>query len=314
MLDLSPEVLLQTAARIIPAVHRTPVLTSQSLNRRFGRELFFKCENFQRGGAFKIRGATNAVGMIGPATASRGVATHSSGNHGAALALAAGASGIACHVVMPRNSVRSKVEAVQAYGANVTFCAPTMASRQETLDAIVAQTGATVVHPYNDEHVIAGQATATMELLADVPRLDAVIVPIGGGGLAAGATLAARHTAPQVQVFAAEPAGADDAMRSFAVGRLEPVGSPETIADGLRASLGDKPFAILQQGLKAVVTVSESAIVEAMRLVWQRMKIVIEPSAAVPLAALLEERIDTTSNRVGLILSGGNVDLDALPW
>jgi len=311
---LSHETLRAAATRIAPNIHRTAVLTCGTLDRRCGATMFFKCENLQKGGAFKMRGATNAVKLLDDEAALRGVATHSSGNHGAALALAARTAKMACHVVMPEGSLCTKVAAVEGYGAMVTYCPPTMAGRQATLASVVAKTGATFVHPYDDHHVIAGQATATMELIDEVPELDCVIVPIGGGGLAAGAALAAHHMAPHVRVIAVEPAGADDARRSLAGGRLVPCEAPRTIADGLRASLGEKPFAILRRHLDRVVTVSEGAIVEAMHLVWQRMKIVIEPSAAVPLAALLEARVDIQDQRVGIMLSGGNVDLDDLPW
>ncbi len=314
MTEPTHDTLLQAAARIAPSVHRTPVLTCRSLDQVSGAALHFKCENFQRGGAFKIRGATNAVASLPADVAARGVATHSSGNHGAALAIAAQTAGVACHVVMPEDSVRPKVEAVRAYGAEITFCPPTMAGRTAVLDAVVARTGATFIHPYDDHRIIAGQATATLELLADAPPLDRVVVPIGGGGLAAGAALAAHHAAPRVRVVAAEPAGADDACRSLKAGQLVTDITPRTIADGLRATLGPKPFAILREHLDAVVTVEEASIVEAMRLVWQRMKIVIEPSAAVPLAAILAKRISVEGQSVGVIFSGGNVDLDDLPW
>jgi threonine dehydratase len=304
----------QAAERIRPYAHRTPVLTCSALDQRAGAELFFKCENFQKVGAFKFRGAANAVFSLGEAEASRGVATHSSGNHAQALALAARLRGVPAHIVMPDNSPKVKVEAVRGYGGRIVFCRPTQAEREKTLAQVVRDTGAAFIHPYDDARVIAGQATAARELLAEVQGLDLLLAPVGGGGLASGTALAARYLAPAARVVAAEPAGADDAFRSLREGRILSSENPRTVADGLRTSLGRLTFPILRALLAEVVTVSEEGIVAAMRLVWERMKILIEPSAAVPVAALLEGNLKARGLRVGVILSGGNLDLDALPW
>ena len=302
------------AARIADHAHRTPVMTSRAVDARANAVLFFKCENLQRVGAFKFRGACNAVFSLSEAAARRGVATHSSGNHAQALALAARLRGIPAHIVMPENAPVIKKRAVEGYGAHITFCTPTLAAREGTLDEVVAETGAAFIHPYNDERIIAGQATAAHELLADIPDLDVIMTPVGGGGLLSGTALAAHYHASAPAVIAAEPAGADDAKRSFEAGHIIPSVDPRTIADGLLTSLGDKTFAIIHRHVHDIVTVSDEAIIEAMRLVWERMKLVIEPSAAVPLAALLDHRIDLSGRRVGIIFSGGNVDMDRLPW
>ncbi len=304
------------AERIAPWAHRTPVLTSRSLDAMAGARLFFKCENLQRAGAFKFRGATNAVFSLGDDEAARGVLTHSSGNHGAALALAARNRGIRCWVVMPEGAPRVKRAAVAGYGAEIVFCEATVAAREATAARVAAETGATFVHPYDDPRVIAGQGTAALELLAEVPDLDLVVAPVGGGGLLSGTAIAVRGLSPATRVVAAEPAAADDAHRSFATGTLQPAGPARTIADGLRTALCPRTFRALRELTAGVVTVSEEAIVAAMRTVWERMKIVIEPSAAVPVAALLAGEASPAGpgSRVGLILSGGNVDLDRLPW
>jgi threonine dehydratase len=304
----------EAAARIAPLAHRTPVLTSRTLDGRFGASLFFKCENLQRVGAFKFRGAANAVFSLSDAEAARGVATHSSGNHAQALALAARLRGIPAHIVMPENSPAVKVEAVRGYGGRVVSCAPTQAAREQTLTAVVAETGACFVHPYDDPRVVAGQATCALELLEQAGPLDVILVPIGGGGLASGTLLACGFTSPATAVYAVEPKGADDAFRSVRDGRIHPSTDPRTIADGLRTSLGALTFPIVKALVREVVTVEEESIVEAMRLVWERMKLVIEPSAAVPLAALLEGTVPVAGKRVGIVLSGGNVDLGSLPW
>lgn len=306
--------LRQAAERIRPYAHRTPVLTCSAINAMVGAELFFKCENFQKAGAFKFRGATNAVFSLTEQEASHGVGTHSSGNHAAALALAARTRGVKAYVVMPQNAPQVKKDAVAGYGAEITFCTPTLADREQTLAKVVKETGAAVVHPYNDYRVIAGQATAALELMEDVPDLDIIMPPIGGGGLACGTALAAKYVQPKTRVIAAEPMGADDAHRSFSAGKLIPSENPKTIADGLLTSLGDKTFPIVCEFLDDIVTVSEEGIVEAMRCIWERMKIVVEPSAVVPLGALLTDRLDVASKRIGIILSGGNVDLSKLPW
>ena len=300
--------------RIRDFVHRTPILTCKSIDKMVGASLFFKCENFQKAGAFKIRGACNAVFSLPEEEAVRGVATHSSGNHAAALALAARWRGVPAYVVMPENAPQIKRTAVAGYGANIFFCKPTLEAREETLARVLGSTGAALVHPYNDARVIAGQGTAGLELCEDEPALDLVMAPVGGGGLLSGTSIAVGAVSPRTIVIGAEPEQADDAYRSLRAGRIVPVGNPQTIADGLRTSLGDLTFAVIQKHVKEIVTVAEQGIIEAMRTVWERMKIIIEPSAAVPLAALLAKRIDLTGKRVGLIFSGGNLDLDRLPW
>ena len=306
--------------RIRAHVKHTPVLTSSALDARFGARLFFKCENFQRTGAFKFRGACNAVFAMDDARAAAGVATHSSGNHAAALALAAKRRGIRCHVVMPRNAAAVKQAAVAGYGAAIHLCEATLEAREATLEAIVAEVGATVVHPYDDRRVIAGQGTVVQELIHQAPPLDTVLTPIGGGGLTTGAALVVAALAPGTRMVAVEPAGADDAFRSFRAGKRLPSTAPRTIADGLLTSVGIRNFAIMERHVDDVVTVGEEAIVAAMRLVWERMKLVVEPSAAVPVAALLEGRLGHAAGRgaaeprIGIVLSGGNVDLHRLPW
>jgi threonine dehydratase len=302
------------AARIKPYAHRTPVLTCASLNRLVGAELFCKCENFQKGGAFKFRGACNAVYALSEPQAQHGVATHSSGNHAAALALAAQRRGITAHIVMPDNAPAVKKAAVAGYGGSIVYCAPTLAAREATLQRVVQETGATFIHPYNDAQVIAGQGTAGLELLTDVPDLEVIMTPIGGGGLTSGTAIVAAALSPSTRVIAAEPQAADDAYRSLQAGRIVPALDPRTIADGLRTSLGELTFAILQRHVQQIITVSEAAIISAMRHVWERMKILIEPSAAVPIAALLEQPGALAGQRIGVILSGGNTDLDRLPW
>jgi len=313
-----PELVFQDVlaahSRIRSLVHWTPVLTCGSLDRIAACEIHFKCENLQKVGAFKIRGATNAVLSLTEAEAARGVATHSSGNHAAALAQAAAWRDIPAYVVMPENSPRVKVAAVRGYGAEITFCAATLPAREEGLTNVVAATGATVIHPYNDPHVIAGQGTAALELCEDVPGLDAVLAPVGGGGLVGGTSIAVGGARPEARVYACEPATADDALRSFRAGRIIPVGETNTIADGLRTSLGSMTFPLLRDNVTDVLTVSEEDIIKAMRLVWERMKILVEPSSAVPLAALLANPDIFAGLRVGIIISGGNVDLDRLPW
>jgi threonine dehydratase len=301
-------------ARIRPHVHRTPVLTSRSLDAVAEATLFFKCENLQKVGAFKARGACNAVFSLDNAEARRGVVTHSSGNHGAAVAWAAARRGIPAWVVMPENSAEIKKAAVQGLGATVRFCAPTLEARDTTCAAVLAETGAVLVHPYDDWRVIAGQGTAALELLEEIPDLDAIITPVGGGGLLSGTAIASRGRKPSIRIYGAEPAGADDAWRSLQSGRIVPQTDPRTIADGLRSSLGVKTFAVLSTLVDAIGTTSEEAIVQAMRLTWDKLKLVIEPSAAVPLAALIERKLPVAGLRVGIVVSGGNVDLDRLPW
>ena len=310
----SLEDIRQAHRRIEPFIHRTPVLTSASINRMAGGEIFFKCENFQKAGAFKIRGACNAVFSLSEEESNLGVATHSSGNHAAALALAARWRGVPAYVVMPETAPHVKKLAVAGYGAEIVFCKPTLESRESALAAVVARTGAVVVHPYNDLRVITGQATAAIELCEQVQNLDLIIAPVGGGGLLSGTALAVSLVSTKTAVIAAEPERADDAYRSLRSGRIVPSLDPNTLADGLRTSLGDLTFPIIQRYVKDIVLVSEEAIVEAMRCLWERMKILVEPSAAVPLAAVLSRRLDVSGRRVGIIVSGGNVDLDRLPW
>jgi len=300
----------EAAARIAPYTHRTPVMTSQYFDSLVAGQVFFKCENFQKVGAFKFRGAANAVFSLSDEEAARGVATHSSGNHAQALALAARLRGTKAYIVMPSNAPRVKRQAVADYGAEIIDCEATVASRESTAEQVVADTGATFIHPYNDRRIIAGQGTAALELLDEVSGLDVILVPVGGGGLASGTAIAAAAVSPSTRVIAAEPAEADDAYRSLQSGRIEPSINPRTIADGLRTSLGELTFAALRRHVDSIVTVPEDAIRTAMRQVWERMKIIIEPSAAVPLAALLLGRIDTAGKRTGIILSGGNVDLN----
>jgi threonine dehydratase len=300
--------------RVRPYIHRTPVLTNSWLNDACRASLFFKCENFQKVGAFKARGATNAVFALDDETARHGVATHSSGNHGAAVARAAKLRGIPAHIVMPSNSANVKIRAVESYGAHVVFCEPTEESREVKCAEITNKTGAKLIHSFENEHVVAGQGTAAMELLEDVPDLDVIMCPVGGGGLLSGTAIVAKSMRPQIKVIAVEPVNADDAAQSFRAGRRLVTEKKFTIADGLRTNIGEPNFAIVQQYVDEIVTVSEKAIVSAMRTIWETMKIVIEPSAAVPYAAIAERLIDVERKRLGIILTGGNVDLDALPW
>lgn len=306
--------ILAAAERIRPHVHRTPVVTCAGVDRLAGARLHFKCENLQKVGAFKARGATNAVFSLSEEEARRGVATHSSGNHAAALARAAGLRRVRAYIVMPANAPAVKRRAVEAYGGIVTTCEPTLEAREAGLEEVVARTGATFVHPYENARVIAGQGTAALELLEEVSDLDAVVAPVGGGGLLSGTALAAAGVSGRVRVVGAEPAAADDARRSLELGRIVPAGNPRTVADGLRTSLGELPFAILRQHAVSILTASEQQIVASLRLTWERIKLVVEPSAAVPLAVVLAHPEAFAGLRVGLILSGGNVDLDRLPW
>ena len=304
----------RAAARITPHAHRTPVITSATVDSMTGASIFFKCENLQRAGAFKFRGAANAVFSLDGAAARRGVATHSSGNHAQALALAARLRGIDACIVMPRDAPRVKVDAVRGYGARIVFSGNAPEDRERALKEVVKETGAEFVHPSDDLRVIAGQGTCALEIMEEIPDLDIVITPVGGGGLLSGTALAVQGVSPKTRVIGAEPAAADDAFRSFTTGTLFPSGNPKTIADGLRTSLGPNTFPLVRTHVSEIVTTSEEAIVRAMRLVWERMKVVIEPSAAVPLAAIMEGKLDIKGKRVAIVLSGGNVDLDALPW
>jgi threonine dehydratase len=304
----------QAAERINPYIHRTPVLTNESLNERVGAQVFLKCENLQKVGAFKFRGACNAVFSLTEKESSRGVCTHSSGNHAQALTLAAKMRGIPAYIVMPENAALVKKNAVASYGGQITFCAPTLEEREATLRRVYERTGANIVHPYNDERVIAGQGTAVLELLEDIPDLDVILAPVGGGGLLSGTSIAATETKKGIRVIGAEPEMADDAHRSLQSGVLVPSANPKTIADGLLTSLGSLTFPVLQEHVEQIVTVSEQGILEAMKFIWERAKIIIEPSAAVAIGVLWEKKIDLTGSKVGVILSGGNVDLDRLPW
>lgn len=314
MSELTLDSIRAARERIRDKITRTPVLTSEMLDGQAGASLFFKAENLQKIGAFKARGATNAVFMLSDEEAKRGVVTHSSGNHAAALARAAQLRGIPAYIVMPTNVPRAKQASVRRFGAHITLCEPTIAAREAGAAKLIAETGAQLVHPYNDLRVMAGQGTATLELLEDVPDLDVVLCPVGGGGLVSGTAVAAKGVKPGIRVVAVEPAGADDAYRSFKAGKIVTDGVAHTLADGLRGRLGDKTFSEIREHVDDIVVVSEEAIVLAMRAVWEMLKIVIEPSAAVPYAAIIEHRIDVAGLRVGIILTGGNLDLDSLPW
>ncbi len=302
------------AERIGPWIHRTPVFTSRTLDEFSGASLFFKCENLQRTGAFKFRGASNAVLCLDRDGAARGVVTHSSGNHAAGVALAARLRRIPAHVVMPANANPVKRAAVAGYGASVHTCEPTMQARRSCVEQIIAKTGATLIHPYDDRNVIAGQGTATLELLEQVDGLDTIVAPIGGGGMLSGACVVASSRAEPLRLIGAQPAGADDAARSLAAGRIIVIDNPSTIADGLRAPICERTFALLQRNAAAVIPVTEAQIIDAMRMVWERLKLIIEPSSAVTLAAVLREPDRFAGCRVGLILTGGNADIDNLPW
>lgn len=302
------------AERIAGTAHRTPVLTCGSLDSLAGAALHFKCENFQKGGAYKFRGALNAVRQLTDKQARHGVVTHSSGNHATCLALAARQRGIPAHIVVPRNAPLIKQRAIAAYGGQLTLCEPTLAARQAEADRIQSATGAVFIHPYDDPVVIAGQATVGLEFLEQVPLLDVLIAPVSGGGLLSGLCLVAHALAPHVEVWGAEPAIADDAFRSLREGKLLANTNPATIADGLRASLSERTFTVIRQHARGIVTVTEEHIISAMRLVWERMKLVVEPSGVVPLAAVLAAPEKFRGRRVGIIFTGGNVDLDRLPW
>jgi len=318
------EAILAAHARIAPRIHRTPVLRSTSLNAMTGAQLFFKCENLQKTGSFKIRGASNAILSLTEQEAARGIVTQSSGNHGAAVACAAAWRGIPAWIVMPRNAPAVKAKAIEGYGGKVVFCEPTVTARKATCDRVEAETGAHLVHPYDDDRIIAGQATAAKELLGEVGDLDAVFAPVSGGGLLSGTCLGAKGIRADVRVFGCEPERADDAYRSLTTGTLQSQDSSDTIADGLRASLAPRTFAILRRHVERILLVSEEEIISAARLVWERMKIIIEPSSAVAIAPLLRpgvvaslnlsKRADAAVPKLGVIFSGGNVDLSSLPW
>ena len=304
----------KAAGRIESYIHRTPVMTSQNLNAIIEGEIFFKCENLQKAGAFKSRGACNAVFSIDKNKLSRGVCTHSSGNHAAALARAAALRKTKAYIVMPDNSSKVKIAAVKQYGGIITFCSPNLKSREDTLKKVIEKTGALEIHPYNDYKIIAGQATAAKELIEDIREIDIIMAPVGGGGLLSGTALGTSFYSPETKVIAAEPLGADDAYRSFYEGKFIPSENPDTIADGLLTSLGTLTYPIITEYVDEIIRVNEESIVRAMKLIWERMKIIIEPSSAVPFAAILENKSKFKNKRIGVILSGGNVDLDKLPW
>ena len=308
------EDVLAACERIAPHIHRTPVLTSRMLNGLTGAELFFKCENLQKAGAFKARGASNAVFGLDDRQARKGVATHSSGNHGTCLSYAAGRRGIPCTVVMPRTAPQAKKDAVLGYGGRVVECEPSTSSREAVFAEVVGETGAEFVHPYNDPRVIAGQATCSVELNGQVEGLDAVIAPIGGGGMISGTCLALSNLAPGIKIYAAEPRQADDAYRSFRAGHIIADDAPETIADGLKVPLKELTWHFVKNHVTDILTASEAEIVDAMRLIWKHLKVVTEPSSAVPLATILKNPDVFGGKRVGVIVTGGNVDLDKLPW
>jgi threonine dehydratase len=300
--------------RIKPYIHNTPILTSTTFNEMTGAELFFKCENFQKAGAFKARGASNAVFSLSDEQAAKGVATHSSGNHGLSLSYAAGRRGIPCKVVVPRTAPEAKKAAMRGYGADVIECEPSTSSREAVFAEVVAETGAEFVHPYNDPRVIAGQGTCSKEMIEELGQLDAVIAPIGGGGMVSGSCLTLSTIAPQTKIYAAEPEAADDAYQSFKTGEIVAYDAPVTIADGLKVPLKERTWHFVSNFVTDVLLASEQEIIDAMYLTWQRMKIVMEPSCAVPLATILKNREIFEGKRVGVVITGGNVDLDKLPW
>ena len=304
------------AERIKGVGHRTPILTSQTIDKMAGRKLFFKCENLQKVGAFKLRGGWNAVSMLNDEEAANGVCTHSSGNHAQAVAFSAMKRGITSYIVMPNNVPDVKLDAVKGYGANITLCEPTLEARKKTLDEIAKKTGAQVVHPFNNPNVIAGQGTAALEMIEDLGTLDAIIAPIGGGGLMSGTCIATRSLLPEAKLFGAEPAGADDAYHSLKQGKIIPQTNPDTICDGLLTSLGEYTWNILKDHLEAIYTVTDDEVINAMRLVWERMKIIIEPSSATAVAVVLKSEFKALKGleKVGIILTGGNVELSKLPF
>ena len=311
-MEITQQHIEEAHEKIKPFIHKTPVLTSETLNTISGVEIFFKCENFQKIGAFKIRGGMNAVLSLAQEKRKKGIATHSSGNHAQAIAYAAREVETKAYIVMPNNSPHVKVDAVKGYGAEIFFCEPNQQAREKKLQEVVEKTGAAFIHPYNDDHVIAGQATAAKELIGEIPSLDYIMTPVGGGGLLSGTLLSAHYFSPSTLVYAGEPEGAADAILSLKNGQIEKAPFVNTIADGLLTTLGDKTFSIIREYVKDIFTVSDEEIIAAMRLVYERMKIVVEPSGVVPLAALLKNKNLFTGKKVGIIFSGGNVELKKL--
>ncbi|MEZ5084515.1 MAG: pyridoxal-phosphate dependent enzyme [Bacteroidales bacterium] len=308
------KIISEAARRIKPFVHITPVITSQNLNNQVGSEIYFKCENFQKAGAFKSRGAVNAIFSLSEIELTKGVCTHSSGNHAAALSRAAALRNAEAYIIMPSTSSRVKIDAVRHYGGNITFCEPNLEARESTLKMVQEKTGAIEIHPYNDYRIIAGQATCAYEFFQEVDNLDLIIAPVGGGGLLSGMALSTFYFSPKTKILAAEPKGADDAWKSFNSKTLVPSSNPLTIADGLLTSLGSLTFPIILKYVDEILTVKEESIVQAMKLIWERMKIIVEPSSAVPFAAVLENRDYFKNKKTGIIISGGNVDLEKIPW
>ncbi len=313
MREIDKPILEKAASRISPYIHHTPVLTSEGINQIAGSNIFFKCENFQKVGAFKYRGATNAIRQLTPGQLTHGVATHSSGNHAQALALAAKIMGIPAYIVMPKNAPKIKKDAVKEYGGKIIECDSTLEARESSLEQVIKETGATFVHPYNDERIIAGQATCAKEIYELIGHPDFILAPIGGGGLLSGTALATHFYSPGTKVIGCEPTGADDAFRSVKAGKIIPSINPNTIADGLLTSLGDKTFSIIKKYVFQIITCDDEHIIHAMKLIWQRMKIIVEPSAAVPLAVVLNNTKIFKNKSVAIILSGGNVDFEKLP-
>ena len=306
---------IQDAAKRLDGIaHNTPIMTNNTIDESCGCKILFKCENFQKVGAFKFRGAYNAVASLPKEKLEKGVVTHSSGNHAAALTLAAKSLNTKAYIVMPKTAPELKKKAVKSYGAEITFCEPTLKSREETAQNIIDETGAELIHPFNNYSIIAGQATAALELINDYGKLDFILTPVGGGGLLSGTSLSANYLSPKTKVLGSEPEGADDAYRSFRDGKVYPSENPQTICDGLLTSLGDKTFNIIQKYVDEIITVDDEQIIESMRLIWERMKIIVEPSSAVPLAIVMDNKKKFEDKLVGIILSGGNVDLNKLPF
>ncbi len=306
--------IVSSSNRIQQYIHKTPVLTSTSINELIGASLYFKCENYQKVGAFKIRGATNAILQLNDKEKTNGVVTHSSGNHGQAIALAAKWFNSKAYIIMPENSAKPKIEAIRGYGAEIIFCGPTQRDREVTVENLITKTNAHFIHPYDDDRIICGQATAAKEFMEEMPDLDYIIAPIGGGGLISGTILSAQYFNPKTKIIGVEPQEVDDAYQSLKAGVLQKNGTINTLADGLRASLSERTFSIIKNGIHEIITISEAEMIKAMRLVWERMKIIIEPSSATVMAAALKQKEKLKGKKIGLIITGGNVDLEALPF